>query len=135
TGRHLFPFLRNRVVTKFAREWMAAEQPLQPKPNSARHAKSFNGHVGITRTRGLKAATAREQDRQIRFVELQSDESRAPSDGSIFALWPCGGRSALLVSVHGNQGHTQVRRYRPFSRRSKSVVSAKNGARAVVLFG
>src|SRR5260370_34138180 len=60
-GWHLFPILRNRVVTKSARERVAEHEPLQAQPQPARHAASFNRFVGVTRTRGLKAATSREQ--------------------------------------------------------------------------
>src|SRR6266403_4949013 len=125
---------------------MAAQQPLQSKPNAARHAKAFNGLVGIARTRRFEAATSREQDRQIRFVETQREQRRANRNGSVFYL--CRGDlrggdlrrsglpSALIAGVHGrNSRRTRGRPYALFSRRNKSAVSAANGARATELFG
>ncbi len=89
---------------------MAAQQPLQSDPNPTRDSKSLNRLVGVTRTRGLKAATPCEQNRQIRFVEAQREQSRAHRNGTLHA-------------------------YTLFSRRSKSAVSAANSARATELFG
>jgi len=115
---------------------MAAQQPLQSKPNAARHAKSLNRLVGIARTRRFEPATSREQDRQIRFVEPQREQRHAHRNGSRCRLCRGGPQSALIASVHcRNKGRTQVRPYTLFSSRNKSAVSAANGARATELFG
>src|SRR6266481_7011185 len=86
---HLFPFLRNRVVSKLARQWMAAQQPFQSKPNSASHAKAFNRLICIARTRRLKTATPREQNGQVGFVEPQRKQRAADKNGSFFASNRC----------------------------------------------
>src|SRR6267378_1262476 len=120
---------------------MAAQQPLQTKPNAARHAKAFNGLVGIARTRRFESAISREQDRQIRFVEPQREQRRANRNGSVFYLCRgdlCRGRlqSALIASFHcRNRRRTRMCPYALFSRRNKSAVSAANGALATELFG
>ena len=125
---------------------MAAQQPLQSKPNAARHAKAFNGFVGIARTRRFESATSREQDRQIRFVEPQREQRCANRNGSVFDLCRvdlcgrdlCRGglQFALIASFHcRNRRRTRMRPYALFRRRNKSAVSAANGARATELFG
>src|SRR5260370_6889975 len=107
---HHFPFLRNRVISKFARERMAAQQPFQSQPNPAHCSKSFNRLIRIARTRRLKAATSRKQNRQVRFVEAQREQR----------------------CTHGNGffGHHTL-----FNTRNKSAVSAANSARATEFFG
>jgi len=125
---------------------MAAQQPLQSKPNAARHSKAFNGLVGIARTRRFESATSREQDRQIRFVEPQREKRRANRNRSVFYLrrndlriihLRRGGlQSAPIARFHcRNRRRTKRRPYMLFSRRNKSAVSAANGARATELFG
>src|SRR5713226_8445103 len=102
-----------------------------------RHAKSFIGLVGIARTRRREAATTREQDRQIRFVEAQREKRRARRNGSLFDLCRGGLQSALLIAGARcrNKRRTKVRPYTLFSSRNKSAVSAANGASATELFG
>src|SRR5260370_13676866 len=121
---------------------MAAQQPFQPKPNSARHPEPFNRFVGIARTRRLEAATSREKDSKIRVVEAQREQRGAHRNGSLLDscrddLCRGGLQSALLIaSGHRRiRGRTKVRPYTLFSRRNKSAVSAANSARATELFG
>src|SRR5260370_36780373 len=81
---------------------MEAPQPLQPKPNPARHAKSLNRLVGIARTRRLVAAASREQNGQIRFVEPEREErdphacmgARICRGGACSARW-CGAKRRI----------------------------------------
>src|SRR5260370_7782088 len=88
---------------------MAAQQPFQSQPNPARHAKSFNRLIRITRTRRLIAATSGKQNRQVRFVESQREQR----------------------CTHGNGffGHHTL-----FNTRNKSAVSAANSAPATESF-
>src|SRR5260370_36780227 len=120
---------------------MAAQQPLQSKPKAARHAKAFNGLVGIARTGRFESATSREQDRQIRFVEPQREQRHAHRNRSLLTLrggdlCRSGLQSALIASVHcRNRGRSKVRPYTLFSSRNKFAVSAANCARATEFVG
>ncbi len=102
---------------------MTAQQAFQSQPNAARHSKSFNRLVGIARTGRLIAATSREQNRQIRFVESHRKQ-RGPHS-CMFPRKACTVRSHVATGIH----------YTPFSTRNKSAVSAANSARAAELFG
>src|SRR6266568_1930298 len=75
--RFFAPVFRNRVVAKLAREWMAAQQPLQAQPSAAQHAEALNRLVSILRAGGIKPAVPREQKGQIRFVKTQRQKRDA----------------------------------------------------------
>src|SRR5260370_40485241 len=80
--------VRNGVVSKFARQWMAAQQALQPQPRTARDAEPLHRSIRIPRTGWLEPAASAGKHRQIRFVEAQRKQSALLCDG-------VGGRSFL----------------------------------------
>jgi hypothetical protein len=120
---HFFPFLRNRIVTKFSRERMAAQKPLHPQPDSARQAESFNRVVSKAGAGWLEPAASREQHGEVAFVTSQRKQSSFDRPGlRAFEMRDISRPYAFVCGVL-------------FSRRNKSAVSAANGAPATELFG
>ena len=108
---------------------MATQQALCPKPDAAPHSESFNRFVGVAGTRGLVAAGAGKERRQISLVETERKERRAYSRRfrrfpQFFLYW----RSLLLRVVCRGV-------HRLFNRRKSSAVSAAKGAFATERFG
>jgi len=61
--------IRNRVVAKSARKGMTAREALHAEPDTAGHAETLNGLIGILRTSGMETAISREEQRQIGFIK------------------------------------------------------------------
>ena len=78
---HVFPFLRNRVVTEFSGKRMAAQEPLRAKPNAARQSESLDGFVGIARARRLETAASGNEHGQVSLVEAQQEERSSHVQG------------------------------------------------------
>src|ERR1700758_1455360 len=72
--RCLSPRVRNGVVAKLARKWMAPQQPLQSKPYAAQHTEPFNRRVGVARAGRFEPATSRKPYGQIGFIKPKCQE-------------------------------------------------------------
>ena len=130
----VFPSLRNGIESEFPRKRLATQQSFQREPRPAQNAESFHRFIGIPRAGRLKPAATSKQHRQVRLIKVQR-EQRHPHTHllrrhSVFAL--------LAPSFEGSLEKRNVGRqsfYTLCSSRSRSAVSAANGARAMALFG
>lgn len=112
---HFFPSLWNRVIAKFSRKRMTAEQSLGAEPGAAQNAKSLDCVVRVHRTGGFEAAASRKQDGEIRLVATKREKGSANQQAGA-GCRPKGWRY-------------------DFRSRRKSAVSASNGAFATEVFG
>lgn len=104
---------------------MATQQALCPQPNAAPHSESFNRFVGVAGTRGLVAASAGKEPREISLVETERKKRRAHARR--FPRFFLKGRSLLRPFCRGI--------HRLFNRRRNSAVNAAKGAFATERFG
>ena len=103
---------------------MAAKQAFYAEPYSARHAKAFDGLVGVLGARRFKAARACDENRQVRLVQAERKKRYADAE-----RWQPAGRESAVADRLNIYWHCGSIGYQGlFNSLRSSVVSTVNGA-------